>query len=322
MRETSTTLLQTTQDLCIDDSTTSATNLSDSRSFINGQINNTVQYLFSLIQNYKTQPIPSTFSTVIDQVYYHKPPGLLTVESITVAVGDINYPLKPINSQALWDRFQQLDITSSDIPQYYFMRQSDFGIYPKPSGVQVGTITGNYLPRRLTVTDYVDGTIAIANNSTTVTGTSTEFTSDMVGRWLRAGANGRWYKIATYNSTTSLTLETSFQQPSVSGSTFTIGESPEIPEEMHEYIPFRAAANYYATVRRDGQQAQTLLNYFYTGDYNNTRRGGGIQGGVLGIINRYKNTGRSNTQLNTLHKSNIVNNWRDEVWATTLSPAS
>ena len=49
---------------------------------------------------------------------------------------------------------------------------------------------------------------------------------------------------------------------------------------------------------------------------------GTIIGGIIGVINRYKNTGRSNSQLNQLHKSNCVNHWRDEAWATTLSPAA
>jgi hypothetical protein len=322
MRETYSTLLQTTQDLCIDDATTSATNLSDSKTFLERQINDAIQYLYTRISNYKTQPLPQTFSTVANQIFYHIPPGLMATESITIAVGDINYPLKPINSQAMWDKLQQLDITSSDIPQYYFMRQYDFGIYPKPGAVYTGTIVGNFLPQRISEIDYIAGTVTIAQNSTTVTGTNTVFTAGMVGRWLRAETGGRWYKIKTFNSSVSLTLETSFQEPSVSTVSYTIGQSPEVPEELHQYIPYRAAANYYATVRRDVNQAQALTNYFYTGDYANNRRGGGIQGGVMGTINRYKNRGRSNTQLNTLHKSNYVNQWRDEAWATTLSPAS
>jgi hypothetical protein len=264
MRETFSTLLQTTQDLCIDDSTSSTTNLSNSQDFLERQINDVIQYLYQEVRNYKTQPLPRTFSTVADQTFYHIPSGLIAFESVTIAIGDINYPLKPVNNQYMWDKLQQLDITSSDIPQYYFPRQYDFGIYPKPNAVYTGTVVGNFLPTRLSVADYFDGTISTTQNDATVTGSGTTFTADMVGRWFRAGTGGQWYKITSFTSTTSIELETVFEESSVSGSGYLIAQTPEVPEELHQYIPFRAAANYYATLRRDTVQAQSLMNYFFT----------------------------------------------------------
>ena len=323
MRETYSTLLQTTQDLCIDPETSSKTALSASSAFLARQLNDTIQYLYGEISNYKTQPLPKTFSTVASQTYYHIPSGLIQLESLTIAIGDVNYPLRPINSQATWDKFQQLDITSSDVPQYYFMRQYDFGIFPQPGDVYTGTIVGNFLPQRMSVVDYDAGTVVVSQNDATVTGTNTVFTAAMVGRWFceadsSGNAVGRWYKITSFSTTTSIELETVFEEVSLSGASYLIAQTPEIPEEMHQYIPFRAAANYYATLRRDPNQAQALMNYFFTGDYANPNRGGGIKGGILGIINRYKNTGRSNTQINRLHKANY-NHWRDERWASVLS---
>jgi len=326
MRETFSSLLLTTQNLCIDSSTSSTTALSATDTVLGRNINDTIQYLFQEIRNYKTQPLPKTFSTAASQTYYHIPSGLIAFESVNIAVGDINYPLKPVNNQYMWDRLLQLDITSSDIPQYYFPRQYDFGIYPKPNAVYTSTIVGNFLPTRLSVADYSEGTVAVTQNSATVTGTSTTFTAAMVGRWFcEADSNGlpigRWYKITSFTSTTVVTLETVFEETALSGSKYVIVQTPEIPEELHQYIPYRAAANYYATLRRDPTQAQTLMNYFFTGDYSNSNRGGGIKGGVLGVINRYKNVGRSNSQITTLNKKNFVNHWRDEAWATTLSGA-
>lgn len=327
MRETYSTLLQKSKNLAIDDKTSSTNGISDVQTILVDYINDTIQFLFQLIRNYKTQPLPKTFSTVADQQFYHLPSDLINVESLTIAIGDINYPLKPINSQEMWDRLNQLDITSSDIPQYYFVRQYDIGIYPTPSDAYTGTLIANYLPQRLTVLDYTDGTVAVAQNSATVTGTDTTFTSAMVGRWFcetNSSGNfvGKWYKITGFTSTTVITLETVFEETALSGSTYVIAQSPELPDEMHSYIPYMAVANYYAGFRKDPEQAQRLLNYFYTGDYFNNNRGGGVKGGILSIINRYKNLGRSNSSINYIHKSNYVNNWRDEAWATTLSPAS
>lgn len=324
MKETYSTLLQTAQDLVIDDKSTTQTSLSAPSAFLARENNNTIQYLFQQLRNYKTIPTPKTMSTVEDQIYYHYPPGLLNLESIAMTIGDINYPLKPINSQATWDHFQQLDITSSGVPQYYFPRQYDFGIYPTPAEDDLTvTLTGSYLPRRLSIADYDTGTVVVTQNSQTVTGTDTTFTAAMVGRWFcEADSNGlttgNWYKIGAFTSSTVITLQSYFEETSLSGATYIIGQSPEIPEELHQYIPYRSAANYLATTRRNPTKAQTLLNYFYTGDYSNNNRGGGIKGGILGIINRYNNTGRSNSQLVRLNKKNY-NHWRDERWAITLS---
>lgn len=321
MRETYGTLLQTTKDLAVDPTTTSSTDISNTETFLGRQINDTIQYLYQQIRNYKTQPLPKTMSTVIGQIFYHYPADLISLESLTITVGDIDYPLTAIHSQATWNKFQQLDITSSDIPQYFFPRQYDFGIFPKPNAVYTGTIVGNYLPSRLSVGDYTDGSVTVSQNSRTVTGAGTIFTASMVDRWFRGGDGGRWYKISNFVSATELTLETFFDETSISGSDYIIGQSPEVPEELHQYIPYRSAANYYGTVRRDTKQAQEMLNYFYTGDYGNPRRGSGIKGGILGVINRYKNTGRGNSQINRMHKKTYVNHWRDEAWATTLSAA-
>lgn len=323
MRETYSTLLQTSKDFAVDASITSTNDLTNTQTFLARQINATITYLFGLIKNYKTQPVPRTFSTVIDQVYYHNLPGLISIESMVMTIGDQDYPLKPIHSQATWDHFQQLDITSSDIPQFYFPRQSDFGIYPTPSAVRTVTIVGNFLPLRLSVVDYTTGTISVAQNSQAVTGSGTTFTAAMVGRWLcEADSNGlavgNWYRISAYTSATSITLETVFEETALSGSTYIIGQSPELPEEMHEYIPYRTAAVYYSTVRRDPKRAQELLNFFYTGDFGNPNRGGGIRGGILGIISEYKNKGRGNSQIVDLHKVR-GDAWRDERWATTLT---
>ena len=325
MRETYSTLLQTSQDFCIDDETSTTSGLSASSTFLARQINSTIQYLFQEIRNYKSQPLPKTMSTVEDQIYYHYPPNLLSIESVTLEIGEIDYPLMVINSRAKWDQLQQLDITSSTVPQYYFPRQSDFGIYPTPTEDDLTvTLVANYLPSRLSVIDYVTGTVAVTQNSVTVTGTDTTFTAAMVGRWFcetdsDGNTVGNWYKISAYSSATSITLESVFEESSLSGSTYIIAQSPEIPEELHEYIPYRAAASYYATIRRDSEQAQRLMNYFYTGDYYNPNRGGGIRGGVLGIINRYKNTGRANSQIANLHKQ--MSGSISEVWATTLEEA-
>ena len=321
MRETFSTLLQTTQNFCIDDSTSSTSGLTDTSTFLTGRINDSIQFLFNLTRNYKSIALPKTMTTVADQIYYHYPPGMMNIESVTLTIGDVDYPLRVINSQEKWDQLQELDITSASVPQYIFPRRDDFGIYPTVDDAYTVTLVGNYLPVKISTADYTTGTVSITQNDETVTGVGTTFTSAMIGRWFVGNSDGNWYRVASYSSATSIELESAFEGTSLSGDSYIIGQSPDLPEEMHQFIPYQAAASYYSTVRRDPEQAQRLLNYFYTGDYYNTSRSGKIEGGILNIINRYKNTGRSNSQLNRLHKGDF-NQWRREAWAAQLSPSS
>jgi len=323
MKESYSTLLQSTQDFCVDAETTSTNALSASSTFLASRINDAIQYLFNLTRNYKSISLPKTMSTVADQIYYHYPPGLLNIETITMDTGQ-DYPLEVINSQERWDQLHQKDVTSSAIPQYYFPRRDDFGIYPTPDDAYTVTLVGNYLPRRISVADYSTGTVAVTQNDATVTGTDTVFTSAMVGRYFcetdGTVPTGNWYRIASFASTTSIELESVFEETSLSGASYVIVQSPDLPDELHSYIPYHASAAYYSTIRKDPEQAQRLLNYFYTGDFYNTARNGGIKGGVLSVINRYKNTGRNNSQLSKINKINL-DPTRSEAWSTTLSEA-
>lgn len=320
-------LLQASRDFAIDATTTSSTALTSSNVFLASQINNTIGYLFSEMSNHKTQPLPRTATTTADQIYYHIPPGMMNIETVTMTVGEVVYPLRPIHSQEFWDKLQEIDVQASTVPQYFFQRQYDFGIYPTPDDAYTITVVGNYIPKNLSASDYSEGTISISQNSASVTGSGTTFTSAMAGRWLVETNSdgiptGNWYKISSYTSATAITLETVFEESSLSGATYLIGESPEIPEEMHEYIPYRSAAAYYATVRKDSAHAQTLLNYFYTGDFNNSDRRGKISGGILGIISRYKNVGRANSQISNTNRSPYDALSPFDPWAITLSAES
>jgi len=55
-------------------------------------------------------------------------------------------------------------------------------------------------------TDYTTGTVAIDEDGV-VTGDSTVFTSDMVGKPFKATGHSSWYRVATFTSTTSITIE-------------------------------------------------------------------------------------------------------------------
>lgn len=56
-------------------------------------------------------------------------------------------------------------------------------------------------------TSYTTGTVAVANTTGVVTGTGTTFTSAMVGKPFKADGHTKWYRVKTYTSATSITIE-------------------------------------------------------------------------------------------------------------------
>lgn len=73
-----------------------------------------------------------------------------------------------------------------------------------------------------TVAPYETGTVTVSNGSTTVTGSGTTFTSAMVGRKIRINNEPAYYRIASFSSTTSISLETPYQGSLTSGNTYII----------------------------------------------------------------------------------------------------
>ena len=302
MRETLNTILQTSQDFCVDPKTSTTTSLTNTKAFIKREINRTIQFTHKKLQKvFKIKSLPKTMSTVISQQYYSYPPGLNVIDTVTIDNDTTIPPLRVVQSQRDWDLMNSGPVVSG-IPSHIFMRGRDFGLFPVPKAAYTLTLSGRFYPKAMFADDYAVGTVTVTQNSQTVTGLTTTFTASMVGRYFSETdsdgvAIGEFYKIGAYVSPTVLTLETVFEESSLSASTFLIGESPNLPEEIHEFIAYRVANVYYGTRRRDSKKAQEYLNYYYTGDWANTRRTGVIEGGVLGFMQDYAKNGSENSQL-------------------------
>ena len=311
MKETFGSLLLAAQNYISSDSTTSKTSLSAFDTFLKKEINNGISLIYSKLRLHKTQKV-GTDTTVADQQFYRLPPDFDSVQSITHEVASVKYPLESISSQEQWDIINAKTVASSTFPQYYFTRRDDYGIWPIPTTAsETITLTYNYMLKDLAATDATDGTVTVANDATTVTGSGTTFVAGMVGRWFQATDDGDWYRISAFSTTTSITLEDSFVGAAVSGSAFTIGESPEIPNELHSLLPHFAAAKFFMGPRRAPDMAQNHTNYFWTGDYKNTsRRVSNASGGLLAAIGRYASRGRSNSAL--IRKRHVFRSKFDE----------
>lgn len=301
MRYTYSQLVQDSQDLCIDDTSTTYTGLSDTKTFIKREINNVNTDIFNLLKNYKLQPPPYTDTTVANQIYYTFRPGFSKLTSLTVSVGTYIPPLRIVETEDEWNALQQVPVTSA-WPTHVYPRRDDFGLYPTPQTAYTMTISGIWIPTNMTTDDNKDGTIAWTNGSTAIVGTNTTFNAAMVGSWLGTTAsdgtfNSNLYRIATYTDATHITVDRKVIDTTGSGLSYIIGQSPEIPEDLHQFIPYRVAAAYYGIRRRNPTLAQSYLNYFWTGDYNNGKREGEVQGGVLNVLRDLLQKGRSNSGL-------------------------
>lgn len=324
MRMTNSEIIQACTDICIDDQTVTYTGMSDSKTFIKREINNTVSDIFTLLKEYRLEPPPKTLSTKANTKYYSYPSGLMKPESFTINLTAQIPPLKIVQSQQEWDRLQQINLTSG-FSTHVFPRRDDFGIFPTPDAVYTITIVGTYQPVRMTVDDYTTGVVAVVNDDETIATTGSILTSAMVDRWFSLTdstslvSNGKWYRLAGFTDSSHMELSRTFTELSAQGQTFVIGQSPEIPEELHQYIAYKVGSVYWHTRRQDSNKAQELANVFFTGDLNNSKRSGRMTGGVIQVLNDLRTNGRSNSNLIETGGLQTSNDYMtNTIWGTTL----
>lgn len=257
--------------------------------------------------------------------YYPYPQGEVQIEGMYITVGSVNYPLQAIDSRFNWEQLNAIQIQASAVPQFYFVRRDDWGIWPTPQTVYTGNMSYRYRDRDLTVADVTSpGTISVQNGSRTITGVGTAFIPAMVGRWFvitdpTVPGQGYWYRLVGYTSSTVAQMNQAWNNTSASGvSLWTIGETPEIPEEGHVILAAGVTADYYGGIQKDPENYSRYDNIFWTGNSMNTSRTLGdknIIGGLLGLMDRY--TDRDDRHI--VKRKPHLNPLQYKVWATSLS---
>lgn len=283
------------------------------------------QLCFAKMLDYKAQTAYS-FTTVAQQQYYPYPPGMTMPVNVVITIGSVNYPLEPLYNQSVWDVFNSLTFQPSAIPQYFFPRRDDFGIWPIPQDAYTGVLNNFLRDRSLGIADYTTGTVTVTSGSATVTGSGTTWIAAMANRWFvvtdpTEPGQGYWYRISSRSSNTSITLSRTYTGTTGATLTYRIGETPELPEEGHIALVDGVTADYYAGLRSDVQKATWFNNKFWTGDGNNASRSEGdetIAGGLLGLMNRYGNRDDRHVIQRQPHELSPYY----KIWATTLSSGS
>lgn len=309
MRETWTTL----KALANNNTQTQSTDTAAS-TFLASEINRGYRLILSELRNFKTQ-ITYTATTTSGQQYYHMPAAQVMLETVVITVGSVRYSLRALDSPQKWEDFNAVQFTGIYPPQFFFPRKDDFGLFPKPQGAYTMDITFSPRYADLSNDDYTAGTISVTNGSINVTGSGTAWTTAMATRWINI--SGIWYRIATAPTTTGITLENDYEGTTASGLTYTIGQSPELPEELGILLAQYAAASYFSGFRGDVAKSTWWNNVFWTGDGSNSSRDlTTIRSGLLGAINRYSSRSDSGIVQRNIKK---FDDYSSIIWGTSIS---
>ena len=198
----------------------------------------------------------ATDLTEVDKQYYPLPYNCWRLRKVTVAVSSTIYTPREIKDERMWSILNSVE-SSSNVPTYFFVKPStnEVGFYPYSS--EAGdTITYSFQKRvpDFGATDYSTGTVAVTNGSTAVVGTSTVWTSDMVGRYLEV--NNYWYEISSVTDNTHLTLLTEYGEDTASGASYTIAELVPLQEGSENLPLYKALGIYFQSRETAGARAQ------------------------------------------------------------------
>lgn len=209
--------------------------------------------------------ITRKFDLVQNAGVYQAPEDMILGDAIYIYQGTQRFALDEVKNVNEWD--VTIQNPTSGRPQYFRWISNDlFEIYPAPDANTSGGGEIRYLSRAkpLSQDDYTNGTVAVTHGQNTVVGTSTSWTSGMVGRFLRL-ADGNddtnYYRITSVTDATHLTIENNFDGNTQSGKSYLIGEQPNIPQEYHFALISKGLHRYFRA-RRDRNLATEYLADF------------------------------------------------------------
>lgn len=234
-------------------------------------------------------------STVANQEGYQTPNGFRKLIDLYITL-DSSVPSRPtiympemVFDPTKWKLIKAYRLGTSDVPYFTYVENQKFYIQPIPStSGNTITLRGRLQTRDLSIADYTTGTIvSIANGATTLTGSGTVWTADMVGRYIQItettaanGGDGFWYQIGSYTSATSLELLKPYEGTSITAgsATYTLGQCSPIPEAYDIAIVYRTTAVYWQN-QNDLVKAKT---YWLMYDGGNEAGFSAEYGGLIG----------------------------------------
>lgn len=199
-----------------------------------------------------------TTNIVLNQQYYQMSSMTLRISEIRVLNGTNYYTPDLVASEEEWNNLNAITTTGSIPTNYYIRGFNEIGLYPVPSANVTNGMIVSHEPQHIELSQDDFGTALTAGSGTTITATNgavaithsgTGFTQQMVGRWLQVtdGTDTKWYKIASFVSSSVLNLENYYEGISGSGRSFRIGEVMKLPNGYHDAPVYYALDRYYLT---------------------------------------------------------------------------
>jgi hypothetical protein len=213
---------------------------------------------------YYTEEI-RTFTTVTDAISgtsyksYPIPENFKSLTALYVTSGTTQYNAELIQNEELW-RWMSATTTqsTSNYLSHCFIRSDRIELYPIPSSALTATMIFRRMAKDNLNDDYTTGTITtLTNGASAITGSGSTWTSGMVGRYFKIDADGEWYRISAFTSTTAITLASEYQGVSIATGTeaYTIGDMPITPPDTH-VLPVYYACWKYFLFRKDVQMSR------------------------------------------------------------------
>lgn len=255
--------------------TASTTNTYDNISWGMRMINDGIRYLATAF--YFNEGTYTTTSVAAQQGY-QLPSDFEQMLNVTVTIGSLLWQAKESPSRKHWDALNVI-VFNNDFPQYYYIFNGKVNIYPTPAS-NGNTITLNYKKRvaDLSMTDVDQTTntttISVTTNTTTVTATAPTFKNWMgMSGWIQfpynitdaANGDNKWYQIASITSSTVLVLKSAYTGATIAGGSFTIGDTPILPEDYQDLPLFRACRTYFSTRVPNEEKASNFKAMYQEG---------------------------------------------------------
>ncbi len=259
-----------------------------------------IQYYYSFLlseaNNYVIERT-STGSLISGQRSYFMPQDTIKPKNVRIKQGDVWYPLIEVKSIDQWHQMIGFEYTSN-IPTHYMFFNEQGNLYIELDPIPSVTVSegfeivyeGQQSPLVFPA-DYVTGTVTIALGAYELVGSGTTFTSSMVGQSFNPTNGKFWYDIKKFTDTTHIDLVNNFQEVSISGSGFTIGEVLRLPMEFDKTPLWGACAEYYkpTDAKKSGEYeawyARDLL--LLQDKYKSKSKGHVTQGRPVGVNRSY-----------------------------------
>ena len=231
---------------------------SDSLTFFKTNINIGQHLLETELSSFFTEET-ATVTTVAGTSSYDTPARFIRLENAYVTVSSVRYVMDEVHDEDEWQVYQsnQSSTSRSDVAQKIIVRKDSFEMYPTPSSANTVTLRYEAVSADLQYADYTTGTITtLANGAAAVTGSGTTFTAAMTGRYFKIDADNVWYKIASFGTTTTITLDKNYEGTAISSGTetYTIGQMPITPESTHHIPVYYALMNYYQGFKQNEER--------------------------------------------------------------------